>query len=77
MFESLLSTTPYRPPAGQRYVVNHPMLGPWEKGEVIQADIDLIGANLAALVQTGAITETEEPRNATKRADEPQEDNPR
>jgi hypothetical protein len=72
MFDSLLTPAPYNPPPQQRYVVNHPRLGAWRQGSVLQADLDLAGANLAALVASRAISETDQPRNPVKREDEPQ-----
>ena len=70
MFDSLPTVRTYKPPPGQRYVVNHPRLGAWRQGAVLQADVDLAGADLGALVASGALAETDAPHNPVKREDE-------
>lgn len=55
-----LDPLPY--PADQRYEVTHDALGPWKRGEVLQADTDLAGANLHALLAGGHVIPTDKPR---------------
>jgi hypothetical protein len=48
-------------PYNQRFEVNQHGLGPWQKGDVIERHIDLVGAHLPTLLGLRAIVPTQKP----------------